>query len=113
MLLGDHDTAHGETLSRLPPSADAIPDSCELELRNADQCPTAAKSFALSVGRVPAAIPGCPFPFLPSFRPSSPKTEVIRERPVNVACIQSYCGRCKFRTASCFRYEALNHSLVP
>ena len=110
MLLGDQDTAHREDLSRLPPSAYAIPDRCELELRNAEQCPTAANSFALSVGRVPAANPGCPFPFLPSFRPSSPKTEVVRDCTVKVACIQSYCGRWKFRTASCFRHEAIIRS---
>ena|SRR5258708_3715190 len=38
MLFGDHDTVHREDLSRLP-NPDAIPDSCELELRNAVRCP--------------------------------------------------------------------------
>jgi hypothetical protein len=109
MLFGDHDTVHREDLSRLP-NPDAIPDSVELELRNAVRCPTAAKSFALSVGRVPAAIPGYPSRVLTTFRPRSPKTEVIRERTVKVACIQSYCGRWKFRTASCFRHAAIIRS---
>jgi hypothetical protein len=53
------------------------------------------RSFALSVGRVPAAIPRYPSRFLTTFRPRSPKTEVIRERTVKVACIQSFCGRWK------------------
>src|SRR5260370_42311851 len=72
MLFGDHDTVHREDLSRLP-NPDAIQDSCELELRNAEQRSTAANSFALSVGRVTAAIPGYPSRFLTTFRPRSPK----------------------------------------
>ena len=59
MLFGDHDTVHREDLSRLP-NLDAIPNSCELELRNAEQCSTAANSFALSVGRVTVAILAIP-----------------------------------------------------